>query len=106
MMAGETEREMRGCRFAIGRMARPAGRLALVSAVWLWLGSAAAVAATAQEQGYIPMADGVQLAYTVELPASTGRFPVALVYDGYCEGAGPLTCNDPQSASALLAAGY
>ena len=52
------------------------------------------------------MADGTQLEYTVDLPAATGRFPVAMVYDGYCEGAGALTCNDQVNANALLAAGY
>jgi putative CocE/NonD family hydrolase len=52
------------------------------------------------------MADGARLEYTVDLPAGTGRFPVAMVYDCYCEGTGALTCNDPASASALLAAGY
>ena len=52
------------------------------------------------------MADGAKLEYTVDLPAATGRFPVAMVYDGYCEGPGGLTCNDPYSAKALLAAGF
>jgi len=91
------------CRFAIGRVA--CGAILLV-AVWLFADAAVAAAATVQQQGYIPMADGTQLEYTVDLPAGTGRFPVAMVYDGYCEGTGALTCNDPTSASALLAAGY
>jgi hypothetical protein len=51
------------------------------------------------------MADGTQLEYTVELPAATGRFPVALTYAGYCEGVS-YSCNAPDSAPALLAAGY
>lgn len=72
----------------------------------LFVTPVAASAATVEQQGYIPMADGAQLEYTVDLPASTGTNPVAMVYDGYCEGAGPLSCNDPQAASALLAAGY
>ena len=79
--------------------------LILLSAVWFAAGSAGAAAATVQEQGYIPMADGTQLEYTVELPAATGRFPVAMQYAGYCEGTGP-TCNAPNSAPALLAAGF
>jgi uncharacterized protein len=29
-----------------------------------------------------------------------------MVYDGYCEGTGPLRCNDVPNANALLAAGY
>jgi hypothetical protein len=90
-------------------MGRVVRRLCLVTAlcaVWLSAGSAVAAAATVQDQGYIPMADGTQLEYTVELPAATGRFPVAMAYAGYCEGSTPLTCNDATNAPALLAAGY
>jgi uncharacterized protein len=94
-----------GCRFAIGRAARGVCTLLLVSAVWFAAGSTVAAAATLQRQGYIPMADGTQLAYTVELPAGSGRFPVALAYAGYCEGS-DAQCNDATNASALLAAGY
>ncbi len=64
-----------GCRFAIGRAACGVCALILLSAVWLVAGSAVAAAATVQKQGYIPMADGTQLAYTVELPA--GHRPVS-----------------------------
>ncbi len=94
---------MTGGRFAIGRVACG---LVLFCAVWLFFGSGVASAATVEKQGYIPMADGTQLEYTVDLPAATGKFPVAMVYDGYCEGAGPLTCNDVTAANALLANGY
>jgi hypothetical protein len=94
-----------GRRFAIGRLACSACALILLSAVGLAAGSTVAAAATVQQQGYIPMADGTQLAYTVELPAGTGRFPVALAYAGYCEGS-DAQCNDATNASALLAAGY
>jgi len=80
--------------------------LLLSSAVWLAAGSGVASAAAVEKQGYIPMADGTLLEYTVDLPDSAGRFPVAMVYDGYCEGTGALTCNDVASANALLAAGY
>jgi uncharacterized protein len=83
-------------------------RLCLViglSALSLLLAASAASAATVQEQGYIPMADGTQLEYTVELPAATGQFPVAMTYAGYCEGTTP-TCNAPNSTPALLAAGF
>ena len=52
------------------------------------------------------MAGGAQLEYTVVLPASKGRFPVAMAYAGYCEGSNPLGCNDSVNAPALLAAGY
>lgn len=78
----------------------------LLSAAWLWAAPAAAAAATVQKQGYIPMADGTQLEYTVDLPGGTDRFPVAMAYAGYCEGSAPLTCNDATNAPALLAAGY
>jgi putative CocE/NonD family hydrolase len=104
--AASTAASLPGWRSGIGRVACGVGVLVLLSAVWLSVSSSLAAAATVQQQGYVPMADGVKLEYTVDLPASTGRFPVAMVYDGYCEGAGPLTCNDPTSAGALLAAGY
>ncbi len=52
------------------------------------------------------MADGTQLEYTADLPSAAGRFPVAMVYDGYCEGTGATNCNDSATASALLARGY
>jgi putative CocE/NonD family hydrolase len=95
-----------GCRFAVSRVRLGICLGSFLSAAWLLIGASAAVAASIQKQGYIPMADGTQLEYTVDLPAGTGEFPVAMVYDGYCEGAGPLTCNDVTSASALLAAGF
>jgi len=82
-------------------------RLALLAACLAVLASTAtASAASVQKQGYIPMSDGTQLLYTVDLPSGTGRFPVAMVYDGYCEGTGATTCNDVPNATALLAAGY
>ena len=58
-----------------------------------------------EQYGYIPV-DGAQLRYTVELPDANGKFPVAMVYDGYCEGTTPLGCNDVQMAKKLLAHGY
>ena len=67
---------------------------------------AQAQAAAVQESGYITMSDGVKLRYTVARPAASGRFPVAMKYDGYCEGTDPMTCNEGHDASALLAAGY
>ena len=65
-----------------------------------------AQAAAVQKTGYIPMSDGVKLRYAVDLPAASGRFPVAMKYDGYCEGTSPMTCNEGDDAKALLAAGY
>jgi putative CocE/NonD family hydrolase len=70
------------------------------------MASAASGGGPVQKQGYVPMVDGARLEYTVNLPAASGRFPVALVYDGYCEGTGALTCNDTTSAKALLGAGF
>jgi putative CocE/NonD family hydrolase len=93
---------MAGYRIALGR----ACLFFVMSAVGLSAGGAVAGAATIQKQGYIPMADGTQLEYTVNLPAAGGKFPVAMVYDGYCEGAGALNCNDQVNATRLSAAGY
>lgn len=43
-----------------------------------------------REIGYIAMSDGVRLAYTVYLPASTGKFPALLQYEPYVgAGSGP-----------------
>src|SRR4051794_4665894 len=69
------------------------------------LAAAPAADAAVERWGYIPV-DDVELRYTVELPSADGRFPVALVYDGYCEGTAPLACNDVQLAKRLLAEGY
>ncbi len=92
---------------AISRLMRLVCLSAALAALALALGpSAAEAAGPVQEHGYIPMADGAKLGYTVDLPAATGKFPVALVYDGYCEDVGALNCNDPTSAAALLDAGY
>jgi uncharacterized protein len=85
---------------------RLACALLAVGALWLCADAGAASAATVEKQGYIPMADGTQLEYTVDLPSDGGRFPVAMIYDGYCEGTGPLACNDVPNANALLNAGY
>jgi putative CocE/NonD family hydrolase len=84
---------------------RRVGLLAALGVLVLALAPAGAVAAPVSEQGYIPIAGGVQLEYSLELPAASGRFPVAMTYAGYCEGAS-WTCNEPDSAPALLAAGY
>src|SRR3954468_4647393 len=67
---------------------------------------AQAEAAPVKKTGYITMSDGVKLRYAVELPDAAGRFPVAMKYDGYCEGTDPMSCNEGHDATALLAAGY
>jgi putative CocE/NonD family hydrolase len=79
--------------------------LAVVLASTALLAAAPAAHASVERWGYIPV-DDVQLRYTVELPAPDGKFPVALVYDGYCEGTTPLGCNDVQMANRLLKEGY
>ena len=81
-------------------------RLALLTTLLCvaWCGQAQA--APVKRTGYITMSDGAKLRYAVELPAASGRFPVAMKYDGYCEGTDPMTCNEGHDAVALLAAGY
>jgi putative CocE/NonD family hydrolase len=78
----------------------------LLCAACLMLCAASAAGASVRKQGYIPTSDETQLEYTVDLPADTGRFPVALVYDGYCEGTGATDCNDAATATQLVAKGY
>ncbi|HET9023153.1 MAG TPA: CocE/NonD family hydrolase [Burkholderiaceae bacterium] len=83
-------------------------RLALLTLLLSVPLSAEAQAATVKKTGYITMSDGVKLRYAVHLPDATGRFPVAMKYDGYCEGTDPMTCNEgtAHQATALLEAGY
>jgi uncharacterized protein len=81
-------------------------RVGLLAALVCFAWCAAAQAASVKKTGYITMTDGVKLRYAVELPDATGRFPVAMKYDGYCEGTDPMTCNEGHQAVALLAAGY
>ncbi|MDT7785769.1 MAG: uncharacterized protein QOF58_4188 [Pseudonocardiales bacterium] len=67
-----------------------------------------AQAAPVKQTGYITMSDGVKLRYAAVRPAETGRFPVAMKYDGYCEGTDPIICNEGsgKNAQGLLDAGY
>src|SRR3954464_9130095 len=81
-------------------------RLAWLTVLSCLTWCAQAQAAPVQKTGYITMSDGVKLRYAVELPAATGRFPVAMKYDGYCEGTNPMSCSGGEDSSALLAAGY
>jgi putative CocE/NonD family hydrolase len=81
-------------------------RVASLAALCWVAWCAQAQAAPVQQSGYLTMSDGIRLRYTVVLPSAQGRFPVALKYDGYCEGTAPLTCNEGVDAKALLAAGY
>jgi putative CocE/NonD family hydrolase len=68
--------------------------------------SAAVTAATAvRKTGYLAMADGTRLKWTVLLPRSTGRFPVLLQYEGYLAGSYPHRVEEP-FADQMLQDGY
>jgi hypothetical protein len=69
-------------------------------------GATGAPPGTVTQSGYVVMADGTRLRYTVERPEGPGRFPVAMNYDGYCAGTGATGCNDPHLSAELLDAGY
>ena len=51
--------------------------------------AAAAEVATVTEQGYVTMADGTDLAYTIVRPATGGPFPTLFEYSGYNPGRSP-----------------
>ncbi|MHB8512132.1 MAG: CocE/NonD family hydrolase [Actinomycetota bacterium] len=85
------------------RLARIAGIAILTASIASPLSSHAA---TTELHGYITMSDGTLLKYTVDLPAATGRFPVAFVYDPYNAGDGPITDGAQYGASLLFAAGF
>jgi putative CocE/NonD family hydrolase len=84
------------------RLGQGAAATLLLCLAWC----AQAQAAPVQRAGYVTMSDGVKLRYAVVLPADSGRFPVALKYDGYCEGTSPMSCNGTADSAALLEAGY
>src|SRR3954464_6487312 len=88
------------------RSRRTARASLLVGLTALVLGLAGPAQASVDKWGYIPLADGTQLRYTVTLPAPVGRFPVAMDYDGYCEGTGATRCNDADMDTKLVAAGH
>lgn len=90
------------------------GLLAGLATVLLALGSvvvapssgaapAAGPVATVRTEGYLPMADGVELAYTVVRPAGSGRYPTLFEYSGYFPGRKP----DPKHVARFVeAAGH
>ena len=90
------------------RVARPlrgAARTALVCA--LFGAAVPAAQASVTEHGYLTTHDGSSLSYTVVLPATQGRFPVAMVYDGYSAGYDPMVDNgDSAFTTALVAKGF
>src|SRR4029079_12762313 len=86
--AGLARAQVLGWR-RVARYMRPA--LAVV--VMLLVGLLASPGASAEttpwarrEWGYLTTKDGVQLRYSVLLPAAKGRFPVLLNYSGYDAG--------------------
>jgi putative CocE/NonD family hydrolase len=70
----------------------------------LFVALPAAAQASVWKGGYIQAPDGTRLRYTVILPSAQGRFPVALVYDGYSEGIWPGSSDE--TAAYLESAGY
>lgn len=64
--------------------------LAMVTATWAGPASPAASASATpyakRLTGYLTTPDGAALRYSVMLPRATGRFPVALIYNGYDAG--------------------
>jgi predicted acyl esterase len=66
----------------------PARRLVriLACAAALALVPAASAGAGVVQHGYLPLADGTELSYTLTLPKPDGRFPVVLQYDPYAAG--------------------
>jgi uncharacterized protein len=88
-------------------------RVAIVVAVLASLSVPAAARAAGTRvlpevtSGYITTAPGVHLHYAVIRPSKHGRFPVAMIYGPYGEGADPITVGSaPAPAKALLAAGF
>lgn len=83
------------------------GLLLLVSQLWLAMAQAAPVtAATAvRKTGYLTVADGTRLKWTVLLPQESGKFPVLMQYEGYLAGSFPHRVNGP-FADEMLQAGY
>lgn len=81
--------------------------LIAAAAIAVRIGTADPVRASASvtEPGYIEMADGTLLHYTLTLPASAGRFPVILIYGPYNEGNNG-TGGHADVPEALLANGY
>jgi len=88
-----------------GRVAGLVFAAALLAAL---LGACSGAKATPVNRfGYIPVPGGNQLAYNLTLPAATGRFPVAMIYDHYFAGSDNQALDTPRSdAARLLQAGF
>ncbi len=63
--------------------------VALLSSLAVAPPRAAAAAPPIRESGYLTMADGVQLSYTVVRPAGPGPYPTLFEYSGYAPGIQP-----------------
>jgi putative CocE/NonD family hydrolase len=61
----------------------------LLAAVAVGEPGATAATATERTSGYLTMADGVQLSYTVVRPATGGPYPTLFEYSGYAPGIQP-----------------
>lgn len=68
--------------------------------------SAGSPGASVNRTGYLTVSGRIKLAYDLTLPAATGRFPVALEYDGYSAGADNSAAVQGSDAGSLLAAGF
>ncbi len=58
-----------------------------VAGLVLFLAVSDARAGVVVEHGYLPLADGTRLNYTLTLPSREGRYPILLKYDPYDSGA-------------------
>ena len=98
------EQLTRGCGLPI----RVAGLVFASAALATLLAACSAAKATPVNRfGYIPVSGGVHLAYNLTLPAATGRFPIALIYDHYFAGSDNRALDTPRSdAGQLLRAGF
>lgn len=56
--------------------------------------------------GYVTMADGTELRYTVFLPAATGSFPTLMQLDAYAAGTNPYENGQNAFGARMLAKGY
>ncbi len=100
-------------RAGVSAIARAGVARPRLSAAWAALVAAALFAsapsaqASVTQHGYLTAPDGASLNYTVVLPSAQGRFPVAMVYDGYSAGYAPMTDNgDAPFTNQLLADGF
>jgi putative CocE/NonD family hydrolase len=60
----------------------------------------------AYRTGYVPMADGTQLRYTVFLPPGPGPFPTLMQYDVYAAGTNPEENGQAVLGERMRAKGY